>query len=563
MKKISLLVLIAVIVVFNACRQKEKRPGGIEHVVVIGLDGLSTWGLQVAHTPCMDSLMQNGANSLSVRGILPTVSTPNWTAMMAGVGPEGTGSIDNSWKNGVLSFPSVAMTSEKKFPTIFRIIREQKPDAVMGCIHNWRGFANMYEPEILDLDENYNDDADVAQKSAAFIKEKKPMFMFVYFGEPDGIMHNKGHLSPAYIEEIEKLDGYVRTVIRSIHEAGIADKTLIMLMSDHGGIFYAHGGNTYEELNMPFIFAGKGVKKNYRIRQQMYCYDMAANVAFALGLTPPQQWVGRPTHAAFEGFDEPANLWPSADVLPSPAFVTKEINETFAYGGLWVDEPATLNIQTRPDTKGDIRYTLDQTEPTTASLHYTVPVTLDKPAIVMAKIFGQTGESLTVGGQYRIANTKAGNGLQYTLYHCPEHATMPASFSNLKSVSRGTCYEFGFHTPENRSAMPLNEAIAAYKDRIAVAYDGWLEIDVDNEYEFHVWSTGGSKLFIGSELIVNNRSNGHTGGDGNIVLKKGRHPIRIEFFHNDKATGSILNAYYKTRGMQQRLIPAEKLFLNK
>ena len=559
MKKVF-LAIVAVCIMMNACQQTD-YPKGIEHVVIIGFDGLSSWGLQAAHTPCMDSLMQNGAYSYSVRSILPSVSTPNWAAMMAGVGPEGTGAIDNSWKNGALSFPYVAMTAEKKFPTIFRIIREQKPDAVMGCIHNWRSFTNMYEPELLDLDEDYSEDADVALQSAAYIKEKKPDFMFCYFTDPDHTMHGKGHLSPDYLDIVETLDGYANTIVRAIHEAGIADKTLIILTSDHGGIFYAHGANTYEELNTPIIFSGKGVKKNYRIRQLIYRFDFAADVAFALGLTPPQQWVGRPTKAAYEGFDEPANLWPSAEVLPSPAFITKEINETFIYGGLWVDEPATVTIATRPDTEGDIRYTLDGTEPTTSSLRYTTPVKLDKPGVVKAKIYGKTGESMTVEGQYRMADTQAGNGLKYTLYHCPECQSMPASFSGLKPVSQGTCYEFGFHTPENRGQMPLNEAIKPFDNRIAVVYEGWIEIDADNEYEFNIWSTGGSKLYIGSELIVNNRSNGHSGNTGAIALKKGRHPIRVEFFHIDQATGSILNVYYEARRMPKMLVPAEKLFI--
>lgn len=561
MNKNIFIALIAACMAMSACQHAE-RPKGIEHVVIIGLDGLSSWGLQVAHTPCMDSLLQNGAYSYSVRGILPTVSTPNWATMMAGVGPEGTGAVDNSWRNGALTFPYVAMTPEKKYPTIFRIIREQMPDAVMGCIHNWRGFGNMYEQDLLDLDENYDEDADVALHSAAYIKAKKPTFMFCYFTDPDHTMHGKGHLSPAFLDIVATLDGYVQTIVRAIHEAGIADKTLIMIASDHGGIYYAHGSNTYEELCTPFIFSGKGVKKNYRVRQQIYRYDLAADVAFALGLTPPQQWVGRPTKPAYEGFDEPANWWPSADVLPSPAFVTKEINETFVYGGLWVDEPAVVNIKARPDTKGDIRYTLDLTVPTVASPLFAAPVRLDEPGVVKAKIFGQTGESMTVEGQYRVADTRAGNGLNYTLYHCPEQQSMP-SFDGLKPVSRGVCYEFGFHTPENRKTMPLNEAIAAYQNRIAVLYEGWVEIDADKEYEFHVWSTGGSKLFIGNELIVNNRSNGHTGNSGCIELTKGRHPIRVEFFHIDNATGSILNVYYEARGLPKMLLPAEKLFLNK
>ena len=82
-----------------------------------------------------------------------------------------------------------------------------------------------------------------------------------------------------------------------------------MVVSDHGGIFYAHGGNSYEELTTPIIYSGKGIKKGHPIKQQIYKYDVAADVAFALGLKIPQQWLGRPVRAAFKGFDEPGNIF--------------------------------------------------------------------------------------------------------------------------------------------------------------------------------------------------------------------------------------------------------------
>ena len=55
MKKITSFVFIVLLIVFNACRQGKEHPGGIEHVVLIGLDGLSTWGLQVVQTPCINA----------------------------------------------------------------------------------------------------------------------------------------------------------------------------------------------------------------------------------------------------------------------------------------------------------------------------------------------------------------------------------------------------------------------------------------------------------------------------------------------------------------------------
>jgi hypothetical protein len=507
--------------------------------------------------------MQNGAYSFSVRAILPSVSTPNWTAMMAGVGPEGTGAIDNSWVNGELTFPYVCTTGKFRFPTIFRIIREQIPKAVIGSIHNWDDFPNMYEKELLDVDENYDDDADVASRSAECIKEKKPNFMFCYFTDPDHTMHGKGHLSPSYLDIIETLDGYVQTIVNAINDAGIADKTVIMLMSDHGGLFYAHGGNSHEELATPFIFSGKGIKKNYLIRQQMYRYDLAADIAFALGLTPPQQWVGRPTKPAYVGFDEPANLYHGTSVIPSPVFITKEINENFTYGGLWIDAPAVVDIQNRPDTEAGIYYTLDGSVPTKESACFTEPFRLEKSTVVRAKNFSPDGVGVPVSAQYRIADTKSGNGVNYAVYHCPNSQTMPVSFKGMKPVATGICYEFGFYTPENISDSGLLTAIGRYKDHIAVCFDSYIQIDTEGSYQFSLWSTGGSKLYIGDELIVNNRSNGHTGNTGDIELKKGVYPICVEIFHNDSAVGTILITSYEYGSAGKRIIPADKLFRTK
>ncbi|MDR1920012.1 MAG: alkaline phosphatase family protein [Tannerellaceae bacterium] len=557
MKKI---IVAAIASFFLIACQENQYPSGIEHIVVIGIDGMSSFGLKAAETPCMDSLMQNGAYHFTVRSVLPSSSTPNWNAALSGVGPEGTGAVDNSWIDGALSFPYVAMTNERRFPNIFRIIREQKPEAEMGAIYQWGDFANMFDKSVMNKAETYPTALETAQKAAAYIIDKKPQLTFVHLDDVDGVGHNFGHMSPAYLKSIEEADKYVRIITDAIREAGIADETLIMVTADHGGLFYAHGGNAYEELMTPFIFSGKNVKKNYLIRQTMYRYDLAADLAFALGLARPQQWVGRPTPPAYLGFEEPDNLWESAEVLPPPTFITKEINQNFMYGGLWIDAPATVDIRTQAGG-GEIHYTTDLTEPTQESPLYTAPFTIEKSAWIQARVFGKYGASTKAVAQYRIADSSAGNGLNYAVYHCPDASFMP-SFENRSPIATGSCYEFGLHTPEN-SAHPMLEAISQYKDHLGLVFNGWIEIDTDDTYTFTLWSTGGSKLFIGNELIVNNRGNGHTGNTGEIVLTKGFYPIKVEAFHNDGAAGTIIIASYEAQGIPKQIIPGDKLFKKK
>ena len=116
-------------------------------------------------------------------------------------------------------------------------------------------------------------------------------------------------MSSAYLRGIEEADGWVRTITDAVAQAGIAGRTMIMVVSDHGGVHHGHGDAAWEEITVPFIFCGAGIKENYEIRQQIYVFDLAATVAFALGLDIPHEWTGRPVRAAFKGFDEPANRW--------------------------------------------------------------------------------------------------------------------------------------------------------------------------------------------------------------------------------------------------------------
>jgi hypothetical protein len=381
-----------------SCRE-SKYPKGIEHVVVIGLDGLSSTGLHAAATPCLDSLSRHGAYSYTTRCVLPTVSTPNWNAMLCGAGPEITGAINNSWKAGDFGFPYTAMSKGHSFPNIFRILREQRPGAELGAIYNWGKFRNMLEEELLNMSEAYPSQLETARKSAEYILAKKPTFLFIHLDSIDHAGHSDGHMSPGYIKCIEETDSHVKLIVDAIRQSGIADKTMIMVVSDHGGIFRGHGGNSYDELATPIIFSGKGIKQNYAIQQQIYRYDVAADVAFALGVKAPQVWTGRPTKPAYTGFGEPDNLWKGLAVLPSPRFASKTYKEPF--GETFVDS-ATVAILPPEGATGIIRYTVDGSVPSKESPVYSAPFTAKKTATVNAKLFSDTGESVNVKAIYTL-----------------------------------------------------------------------------------------------------------------------------------------------------------------
>ena len=74
-----------------------------------------------------------------------------------------------------------------------------------------------------------------------------------------------------------------------------------------GGIGKGHGGETLDEVEIPFIISGKGVKRGHTLQTSYVQYDNAATVAFALNIDRPSTWTGRPAKTVFEGFQEEGN----------------------------------------------------------------------------------------------------------------------------------------------------------------------------------------------------------------------------------------------------------------
>ncbi|HWB62639.1 MAG TPA: hypothetical protein VG603_03940, partial [Chitinophagales bacterium] len=70
--------------------------------------------------------------------------------------------------------------------------------------------------------------------------------------------------------------------------------------ADHGGIGKGHGGNTPDEVNVPFIIMGPGIKKGYTLKEKPRNYDTTATLAQILGLTPPDCWEGKVLTEIFE-----------------------------------------------------------------------------------------------------------------------------------------------------------------------------------------------------------------------------------------------------------------------
>ena len=534
-----------IFLILSCIKQKINKDFRTEHLIIIGVDALSPNGVINADTPVMDELMNNGSYTLNARGVLPTSSSTNWASMVSGAGPEQHGITSNGWERDEHTLPAVVQGEEGIFPTIFNVARKQRPELEMGAIYTWSGFGRLIERSLLDYDSNEKSDELTVEKAINYIKKKTPNFLFIHLDEVDHVGHSSGHKTSHFYDAVAHIDQQIGKIIQSTKEAGIYDKTTFIISADHGGIGYGHGGETLDEIEIPFIIFGKGIKKNYLIRNQVYIYDNAATAALLLGLNQPQAWIGRPVKTAFIGITEP-EFHNQKIRIPAPTIYPKANLYDLA-GGLYIDQKAEVLMESRGDAK--IRYTTDGSIPTQNSQLYSGEFLLTKSTVVMAKAFkGANQESKVSKAYYRMINSTSNNGIRYHYYESKKDMNFLPNFLEMKAVKSGKTYQFRI------------DSINQVKHQFGIQFSSSIKINSKGEYHFYLLSDDGSRLYINNTLVVDN-DGGHGAIErkGSISLQPGFHKITLDY-HNQQG-GAWLDAFYKGPGIPKQIIPPQILFL--
>ncbi len=272
-----------------------------KHVVVLGFDGMSGMGIQKTSTPHFDFIKKNGAYTHRARAVFPTTSSPNWAAMINGAAPKQNHIYGNDWERDKIA--NKCLCGQKPgeiFPTIFKVIRDQRPDAIIDCVYDWDGFARLANTESMNASINAVNEYDACTKACELIAKDKPDFLFVHFDHVDHAGHAYGHFTEEYYKSIQLADSLTGVVIQALKEAGIFDETYLLITADHGGTHKGHGGATQREMQIPWLMMGKNVKRSFAIQQCIRQFDTAPTIAQILNLQTPGCWIGKPVLRIFE-----------------------------------------------------------------------------------------------------------------------------------------------------------------------------------------------------------------------------------------------------------------------
>jgi hypothetical protein len=193
-----------------------------------------------------------------------------------------------------------------------------------------------------------------------------------------------------------------------------------------------------------------------------------------------------------------------------------------------------------------IRYTTDGTDPDSTSAVYDKPLLITKPLIIKAiSTFGGYYSSFIQSAFFDFIDSER-NGLNYN-YYAGEWMKLP-DFTKLQVVKTGTVYEIGL------------DKIIPTQDEFALSFTGSIKIEKQGDYEFFIRSNDGSRFYIDNHLIIDH--DGPHGADiektGKIVLTKGMHPLKLEYFQ--AGGGMFLQLQYAGPGFQRQTVPSTVLF---
>lgn len=379
--------LTATSLLFVALNASAIKPDPAKRVILIGIDGISAEGLQYSDTPILNNLISGGVLSLKTRGVIPTLSAPNWATILSGAGPEQHGVTSNNWSLFNRGFDPTTKDEDGYFTSIFMQIRRQLPKAVTAMFYDWDWLGTFVNPNYVNKTQFVEGPVMITSVALNYIRKEKPIFTFIYYGLPKEIIHSKGYGTPEYFESINSIDTEIGKLIAGIKESGMDENTTIIITSGPGSMDSGQVTESIVLIEVPWIIAGPGIKKNMLLEAPNDLTNTTPTIAKILGLKIPNEWIGRPVNEAFISKVPPTK---TNSYVPKPFC---SLNDG-AFPG-----PQQIELSTKAQ-KAAIYYTLDGTSPGINSKKYLNPFTINSNCQLKAVTISGSFSSQTITRMY-------------------------------------------------------------------------------------------------------------------------------------------------------------------
>ena len=240
----SLAVVVLVILDSTPTRRLFAQNVADSPLILISLDGFRWDYLRKAPAPALRRLVERGVRAEGLIPSFPTKTFPNHYTIVTGLTPEHHGIIANDIRDPA-SGRTFAMSKASEVrdsmwwggePLWVTAERAGRRAGTMFWPGSEAAIGGVRPTQWLPYRESMSGAARVDQVLAwlDLPASKRPLLFTLYFEDTDSAGHTNGPDSEAVRRAIGHVDGYIARLVRGLERRGLAARTNIVVVSDHG-----------------------------------------------------------------------------------------------------------------------------------------------------------------------------------------------------------------------------------------------------------------------------------------------------------------------------------------
>jgi len=256
--------------------------------VLVMIDGLRPDAIDAAGCVTLAGLQRRGASTLAARSVMPSVTLPCHMSIFHSVPPTRHGVVTNDWMP--MARPLPGLVEQARYAELHT-----------AFFYNWEPLRNLSLPGSLDFAYfrktarlfPHGDDSTI-DVALGYIPVEMPDLAFVYLGTTDEMGHVTGWMADGYLAQVAHVDGQLGRLL-----AALPEEYTVLVQADHGGHDRSHGTEMEEDMTIPWIIAGPGIRQGHTIAGPVSLLDTAPTLARVLGIPVHEDWEGRCVDEAF------------------------------------------------------------------------------------------------------------------------------------------------------------------------------------------------------------------------------------------------------------------------
>ena len=357
----------------------------------------------------------------------------------------------------------------------------------------------------------------------------------LYKNEPEGIDGNEdcGQMSAWYVMSAMGIYAVTPGMDYYVLGSPLFDKVTINLESGKKFEIVAKSNSEKNKYIQSASLNDKPYTKSYLKHSEIM---NGGKLVFEMGDMPNKEW-------GLKKEDRPYSPEKKFSYAKTPKIDFSDI--------LFLDSRTVTISGTEPGAK--IYYTLDGTEVTDKSPLYNAPIIITKPSVLKVRSYVDgLSPSWPVSIEFKqIAMLDAVNtsrlkpGVKY-LYREGSLVKSAREQSEAPVVNTGVLSTFNVDEIKDQREFGYN-------------FDGFIQVPETGVYTFWLEANDGAILYLNDKQIIDN-DGGHRAQvlDSKIGLKKGWHPIKVDYCQNGLAKSLVLE--WSGPGFERQQVPAGVLF---